>query len=378
MPTIKVFTAIALVFGSVVIANGNSDEYSARLNKVQKQISVLEQSLNKYKGQRANHFKQLQKVEEKLANITVQREVLQNDLTQVIAEIKSLTQQYNKLQLLKRQQEVLVREELQSAYKIGERDQIKLLLSQDNPEEIARMLKYFQYIAQARSHKIESFLDTMQQIKRVSEESRNQKVKLQQLQAELEQQRKNALNSKRERQALVAKYSNSIADTSEQLKVLQQQQKELQQLIDNVIEITEEIRAPEDVIDIAKLKGKLRRPVSGKIANRYNAQRIGGLRWTGLFIQSEEGKTVRAIHYGHVVFSGYLRGMGLLTIIDHGNQYLSLYGHNQTLKVGVGDWITPGQTIATVGNTGGQQRSGLYFELRYKGRTQNPSTWVKW
>ena len=127
-----------------------------------------------------------------------------------------------------------------------------------------------------------------------------------------------------------------------------------------------------------KLKGKLPWPVVGKPSNRFGRYRNGtSLRWQGLTIPSTEGNRVEAIHSGRIVFADWLRGSGLLVIIDHGDGYMSLYAHNQSLLKEIGDWVNPGDTIATVGNSGGQQRSGLYFEIRHNGKPTDPKRWCK-
>lgn len=119
-------------------------------------------------------------------------------------------------------------------------------------------------------------------------------------------------------------------------------------------------------------------PIAGRVTNRFGSARSSGkLRWNGVFIEAEPGTPVTAVHYGRVVFSDWLRGFGLLLIVDHGDGYMSLYGHNEVLYRETGDWVTAGETIATVGDTGGQNRSGLYFEIRHAGKPTDPQHWCR-
>ena len=127
----------------------------------------------------------------------------------------------------------------------------------------------------------------------------------------------------------------------------------------------------------ASLKGQLRAPVAGKIAARFGSKRGDGPSWKGVFIRTGEGSEIHAIAGGRVVFSDWLRGFGNLIIVDHGGQYMSIYGNNQSLLKRVGDAVKGGEAIASAGNSGGNEESGLYFELRHQGRAFDPATWVK-
>ena len=140
-----------------------------------------------------------------------------------------------------------------------------------------------------------------------------------------------------------------------------------QSLKDNFIDI--------DAPQIAKRKGKLEWPVSGKLALKYGSKK-STLSTDGIFISSDSGKAVKVVHPGRVVFSEWLRGYGLLIIVDHGNDYLSLYGHNQSLLRNTGDWVQAGETISLTGSSGGYDQTGLYFSLRHNGKSFNPVPWL--
>lgn len=371
--------AIGFVSTTTLAQNNKADskDNESRLQAVQAQISSIEKKLNQYKGARSKEYKKLQQVEVKLAELNSSQRQTEKSINQTNQKLKLLQQQYKQLLPKKAQQQLSVRQQLQAAYRMGKQDKIKILLNQDNPEVIARMLKYNQYIGEVRSAKIQSYVATLDDITEVQEQTKQQKITLNQYQAELKQQHNAVLISQNERQEAVAKLTSNIESASDKLSTYQRQSKQLQQLIESVLEVTIDIEAPLPKVNIQSVKGQLKRPVKGRIINRYNSQRIGGLKWAGVFIGAREGSSVTSVYYGKVVFSGYLRGLGLLVIIDHGNDYLSLYGHNQTLNVRVGDNVRANQVIAQAGNTGGQERSGLYFEFRHKGKTNNPASWVK-
>ena len=126
-----------------------------------------------------------------------------------------------------------------------------------------------------------------------------------------------------------------------------------------------------------QIKGKMSWPVAGTVVHRYGESReSGAMTWRGVFIQAPSGQFIKSPHYGQVVFSGWLKSFGLLMIVDHGNEYMTLYAHNQSLLRTEGDWVLPGEDIALVGNSGGQQQPGLYFEVRHKGQPANPLNWL--
>ncbi|WP_313951178.1 murein hydrolase activator EnvC family protein, partial [Accumulibacter sp.] len=128
--------------------------------------------------------------------------------------------------------------------------------------------------------------------------------------------------------------------------------------------------------DLARLKGTLRLPTKGAITNRFGAARQEGSTWKGLFIRAGTGSQVGSIAGGRVVFAEWMRGFGNLLIIDHGSSYLSIYANNDSLLKEVGDEVRGGETIATVGNTGGNPESGLYFEIRHQGKPLDPLAWI--
>jgi septal ring factor EnvC (AmiA/AmiB activator) len=146
--------------------------------------------------------------------------------------------------------------------------------------------------------------------------------------------------------------------------------------VDRLQESLANLDAPRSAQPFAGMQGKLLLPVEGRISHRFGNQRNQGkLRWHGIFIDAAEGESVYAVHYGRVVFSDWLRGFGLLMIVSHGEGYMSLYGHNQALFRETGDWVSAGEVIAAVGDSGGQDKTGLYFEIRIDGKPNNPQNW---
>ena len=144
-----------------------------------------------------------------------------------------------------------------------------------------------------------------------------------------------------------------------------------------VEETIADLALPDNAKPIAEFKGRLPWPIKGKVLRRFGSvDKASKVRWNGLLIQAPEGRDIKAVHYGRVVFADWLRGFGLLVILDHGDDYMSLYGHNQTLYVEKGDWVASGDVVASAGNSGGLEQTGLYFEIRKNGQPQNPRRWI--
>ena len=171
---------------------------------------------------------------------------------------------------------------------------------------------------------------------------------------------------------------NTIADTDAKLKSADEDRHHLEKLLQEVVRITGKMQMPASNHPFNKLKGQLPWPTSGKVLHNFGSQRVANkVRWQGVLISAPEGNPVFAVHQGRVVFADYLRGQGLLLIIDHGSGFMSLYAHNQSLFKNLGDWVNAGEQVASVGQSGGQSNSALYFELRYKGEPTDPRPWLK-
>jgi len=170
---------------------------------------------------------------------------------------------------------------------------------------------------------------------------------------------------------------NQLIQTDEQiLASLEADAERLQALLEDLADVLADIPPQIESTPFAELRGQLPKPVSGPLRARFGDIRSGNARWDGWLIAAEEGREVQAIAYGRVAYSDWLRGYGLIMIIDHGDGFMSLYGHNQALLADVGDWVSPGQAIALVGNSGGETESGVYFQLRRDGETINPARWI--
>ena len=268
-------------------------------------------------------------------------------------------------------------EEARAAYAMGRQQQVKLLLNQEQPAAMGRMLTYFTYLSRARTRRIESMRSTIDRLHALESDIELKTRHLAGLR-DKHKARFNALQEqKKQRKQLVETLSGQLAAQGDELEHLQEDEKQLQTLVYSLQELLTDIPVDANQQQPFKsLKGKLRWPAKGRLSRRFGTQRgNSGLTWQGVLISAPEGGRVQAVSEGRVAFADWLRGFGLLLIIDHGDGYMSLYGQNQALYKEVGEWVDSGEVVATLGVSGGQSDAGLYFELRHKGRPQNPVSW---
>jgi septal ring factor EnvC (AmiA/AmiB activator) len=262
---------------------------------------------------------------------------------------------------------------------IGQQEPLKLLLNQRDPAEAGRVLVYYQYFGRARASQIAAIDAHLADLARLDAELAAEEERLAALE-ERQQGELSRLQSGRERRgrALVTLESES-KNRARELERLKEQQGGLEKLVRELRRALERLdRFPSDSKDaFAKLKGRLAWPVAGRLVASFGQTRAGGVKWDGMLVTGTQGAPVRAIYHGRVVYADWLSGLGLLTIIDHGDGYLSLYGHNERLYKEVGERVTAGDTIATLGDSGGRPRAELYFEIRKAGRPIDPRPWFK-
>lgn len=293
---------------------------------------------------------------------------------------------------LKAQRALLARL-LYQQYLGGQPEPLKLLLNRENPNQIARQIHYFGYISRARAGLIEGLRTHLVRLQELAQEVERQVARLAAIAAEQTAQKQRLEQEKRARGQVLTRISRDIQKQKREIGTLKRDENRLTRLVEQLGRIISRTpsrpsaaarlkneRLPDGTGDgspFQALKGKLSLPVRGELGNRFGSPRSdSGLMWKGLFIASKTGEEVRAVASGRVVFADWLRGFGNLLIIDHGDSYMSLYGNNEALYKRVGDTIRGGEIIATVGNSGGNADSGLYFEVRYQGKPFDPLTWV--
>jgi len=262
-------------------------------------------------------------------------------------------------------------------YTIGRQDGLKLLLSQEDPARINRMLTYYRYLADSRTARIDGLQRSLVRLEAVETEIHERRQTLTTLRTSQRAEQQDMESARAERRVALARLNAEVRNRSQEIERLKRDEARLGRLLRDLHTTLRTEPSTAVKPDLAG-KGRWRLPVHGRVVARYGQPRgIGDLRWRGLFIAAAEGQPVRAMTSGRVVFADWLRGFGLLVVIDHGKGLMSLYGHNQSLYKNVGDSIEAGETLAASGNTGGPPQPGLYFEVRERGEPRNPLDWCK-
>jgi len=368
-----------LFIGPSMAVESNDNEQakqrnSAKLNNVQQAIAKQESNIFKTNKARSALEKQLKN--DDLAIAKVAKAI--NDTEQLLKitkkKISSLSKEKQHLTSQKITQEKLLAKQLRSAYTTGQHDYLKLLLNQEQSEKIQRTITYYQYMNKARINEIEKFQATIAQLMIVTTQHQKQVENLQALKQSQQKQRAKLNENKKNRSKTIASLAKKLLSDKQQLAKLKADEANLAAALQK---LTELIRAEVDLTGLSKLKRKLAWPVKGRLLRSFGSKKQGYLKWKGVLLGAPIGRQVQTIHNGTVLFSDWLKGYGLLTVIDHGNGYMSLYAHNQTLLKSVGDQVETGEPIALVGQSGGQDRAGLYFEIRHQGTAVNPKLWCR-
>lgn len=356
------------------------DTLRGRIEELKQNLSGAEETRSEASdGLRASE-RGVSEANRRLRDISAQQRVVRADLERVGQQARTLdaaigSQQRELGQLLALR------------HVSGRQDYLQLLLSGRDPNRTARELYYYSYITRAQADFIRSLRANLAGLAQLARESRSKDAELAALKAQQREGRKELLAQQAERRRVLSKLAAQIRSQRREIKSLQRDETRLSRLVEELGKVIapgasgrRNERLPESGRDggaFASLKGRLRLPTRGELINRFGSPRNdSGPSWKGLFIRGASGQEVRAVAAGQVVYAEWMRGFGNLMIIDHGQSYLTIYGNNEALLKQVGDSVATGDTVATVGNSGGNPDSGLYFEIRHQGKAFDPLKWV--
>jgi septal ring factor EnvC (AmiA/AmiB activator) len=344
------------------------------LSKVQQQISQQQKSIKQTSNQRSSLENKLRSDDISIAKIAKTIINTQKDLQKTQQTLKNLAQEKISLTNKKKQQEVVLAQQLRAAYTSGHHDYIKLLLNQKSPSSVERTVTYYKYLNDARTKEIDQFQIVLSDLLAVTTKHQKQAKKLNILKQEQAEQKLTFQQSKQARTKTIRALSKELLNSKQLLAKLVAEEENLVVALQRIIALSQQSA---ELVGLKKLKRKLAWPIKGKVSHSFGSRKQGYLKWKGILLAAPVGKQVKAIHNGTVLFSDWLKGYGLVTVLDHGEGYMSLYGHNQALLKTVGDRVETGEPIALVGQSGGQSKSGLYFEIRRDGQAINPKPWFK-
>jgi len=400
-------------------------EKQGNLRSLRSQIETLRRQMAAAEGSRRDAMDHLQEAERAVSATQRQLHETGTEAGRLRTRLNELEKQSSDLgRVLNTQQEQLARL-LHRQYLRGNPDPLRMFLNGDDPNQLTRDLHYLETIGRARREILRDIEATMQRQQVLTSDARHQTELLSASEARQREEHARLIEQRQQRQLMLARMSEQIAAQRREIGNLQRDERRLAELVERLSRIiaaqtgearreaqrreqarqpapreqpgasppapaeggakaalpaaeraADEVASTPGTGSLVRLKGQLRLPARGTISNRFGATRQEGSTWKGLFILAGSGSEVRSIAAGRVVFAEWMRGFGNLLIVDHGNGYLSIYANNDSLLKGVGDEARQGEVIATVGNSGGNPESGLYFELRHQGRPLDPLAWV--
>jgi septal ring factor EnvC (AmiA/AmiB activator) len=370
-------------------ASVSAKEKERELRELRGRIEALQKGLAETEGSRSEAADALRESERAISDANRQLRALTRQSREAGRRVEELkAESREREEALKGQQRQLAAL-LYQHYLSGPSEPLQLLLNQEDPHDIARRLHYLGYVSRARAELIADLRAGLARLKEVAREAEREAAKLSAVTAAQQAQRRRLEREKRARGQVLTRISRDLQRQRREITTLKRDENRLARLVERLAKLMARSkgaprlrneRVPQGATGgsaFRDLKGRLRLPVRGELANRFGSPRSdGGVLWKGLFIVARTGEEVRAIADGRVVFADWLRGFGNLLIIDHGDAYMSLYGNNEALYKEVGDAIRGGEALGAVGNSGGNADSGLYFELRHQGRPLDPLDWV--
>ncbi len=346
------------------------------LEQVREKISALKTSMDRRAAERDQISAELQDAEiliaeqrQALKNVERQQAFSQEKIAGIEADIAT------KESALAAESEQLAAQVV-AAYTSGGQERLKLLLNQHDPATLGRMSTYYRYMSEYRGDNIDTVLGVIAEMRELAAEAEAEHSRL----AGLARARAAELSeldaAQSRRQSLLASLKLRIAEEGSEIERLAAEERDLARLIAELTSILSDYPITSEA-PFSDLKGRLTWPVAGSLINDFGQPRASdAVKWNGVVLAAPRGREIRVIYHGRVVFADWLAGMGLLVIVDHGENYLSLYGYNETVLKRAGDWVAPGDVIATVGDSGGQPQTGLYFEVRRGTTPLNPRQWI--
>lgn len=360
------------------VAAPSADQQQAKLGALRERISGLRAQMQAKSGEKTQLSELLQESEQQIGRLARKLRVLDGRLSRQRKRLDNLRgEQAAQGQALDAQRAALARQ-VRAAYAMGRQERLKILLNQQDPATVSRVMVYYDYLNRARADKMQLIHRQMERLVQTERKIRTEEQQLARLRDEQQDELAAMRRNQETRRGVVVQLTRELQDQGQKLDRLQTDERDLKTLIRGLEQALADIPAEHpQQLKFAGLRGRLPWPAAGSIVHRFGAPKLGSLRWDGVMIQAPEGREVRAVHHGRVAFADWLRGFGLLLIVDHGDGYMTLYGHNQSLFKEAGDWVDVNEPVALVGSSGGREQAGVYFGIRHDGRAINPAKWCR-
>ncbi|WP_261842104.1 murein hydrolase activator EnvC family protein [Aliamphritea ceti] len=374
-PVILLALILSLLTPSFSFAASEEAATAAQIKALQKSVRQLTATLNETKGDKKSVQGELRGIDKKIGKLAKQIGTLNKQLGGAEAKLKKLQASRKPILASLREQARGLETQLKQQYKTGKLPRLQLLLTQRDPEQVSRMLQYYDRINQTMTDKLQRFRDDLVQLDQAEQAIRSTQQTVFDRRDALQVSATELKSSRGERKQVLAKLEKQLKAGSRKLKNLKADQQRLEKVLAQLQISINEVALGGNDRAFSELKGRLPWPVKGTLTRGFGSMREG-VRFDGVILAAKQGRAVKSIHHGRVVFSDWLRGYGLLLIIDHGGGYMTMYGQADSLLKDVGEWVSAKETVATVGNSGGNSKPSLFFALRYKGKARNPKQWL--
>lgn len=337
-------------------------------------LNALTEWFSQAEKQRNAWLTELKRQDRDIANINSQVADVEATLERLAAELDQLAQEMAQLDQQKKTQAERISHHITAAYRLTGSDFLKQLLNQENPDHLDRMMRYHRFFSESRLDVLAEYRQTLEDMNQLNQDL-TEKRDVEDVQRATLQERRNSLSDERAtRSRMIAELDSEKETLTEEFDRLEKDRQRLESLLAELRRRSSEL----DGSAFVAARGTLPMPVTGRIVHAFGSPRADNrLRWHGIDIVAEHGTPITAVFRGRVIFADWLRGFGFLAVVDHGSEYMTLYGHVDVLYKKVGDWVESGEPLAAAGNSGGRKESGVYFEVRHEGQAKDPITWVR-
>ena len=376
----SIIAAVLLAWATAGFAQSGEGELTRtkerELEDVRARINTLKESMDKSAGERDRLTGELQELEIAISEQRMRLDEIERERRYTANRKQELDSELAEREAHLDEESTALAKQVRAAYMSGSQEKIRLLLNQRDPATLGRLMAYYRYLNDYRAENIDAVIGQIERLVGLRAKIAAEEARLSEL-ADARYRELTRLNTaQEERTALLVRLRQKISSEGKEVERLAEQEKDLTRLIAELTSILSDYPiSSED--PFSSHKGKLTWPVAGTLLHDFGQPRASNrVKWNGVVLAAPRGREVRAVYHGRVAFADWLAGMGLLVIVDHGEGYMTLYGYNETLLKNAGDWVAPGDVIATVGDSGGQPQASLYFELRRGTRPVNPGQWV--
>jgi septal ring factor EnvC (AmiA/AmiB activator) len=365
---------VVVLLGTTVLLAQVQEERA--LAAVREQIETLQRRLERDHAVLERQYAELKRAELETAAAAESLRSVRNKLTEQQRRGRELAGETRQVNARLADERDALANQVRMSFMTGRQETIKLMLNQEAPARLGRMVAYYDYLNQARSRRIDNVSRELNMLAELAAATQNVTRELASLEREQQRELDELERLRSQRQQAVTELDATVDSEQDEIQRLRGEEQRLTELVRELEAALAEF--PVDSQEpFSTARGSLPWPVTGRVLSRYGEVRAGAqLRWQGVQVGAPAGTPVRSIYHGRVVYSDWLPGLGLLAIVDHGEGFMSLYGHNEALLKEAGDWVAPGEVIAQVGDSGGQSQTALYFEIRKDGEPIDPRAWM--